>query len=119
VAEGDLAADLSRGGWLTLIAPRSVLPPFAHLGEQLRFLAGRHSYEAELAHSSQPVGSRFAVFDWGGFGGMNTFLIYDESDKIALPFNLGASPAGAMGEMMQMCGGRVVRISGHSYRSDT
>jgi hypothetical protein len=69
---------------LVPLAPHVALGPFAWLGLRAHLLERQSSYEAELATlpTDKP---RFRVFDWGGFAGINEFVVYDESDEIALP----------------------------------
>jgi hypothetical protein len=91
------------------IAPLWVVGTFNHAGQILAFELKRGAYEAAIAKSTLPDGKRFAVFDWDGFGGINTFLVFDESDALArreVPEN---------GRSWAECAGQSTRFVGHYY----
>ena len=92
-----------------IAAPNLVLGFFGRIGDYLHLLANKSSYEAEVA--ALPPESHLRVFDWGGWAGINTFLIYDGTDQIVLPAGYRES-----GNLFDQCAGRVVHIMGHYYR---
>jgi hypothetical protein len=102
----------------SVIAPQGVLGAFVRVGQCLRLLTHLRSYDAEIERSTLPVGSRFKVFDWGGFAGYNTFLIYDETGAIERP-QARAWRGAEDGGVSASCAGRVVRLTGHFYICDT
>jgi hypothetical protein len=62
------------------LAPRISIGPFVGLGIWAHFLSEYNSYEAEIA--TLPTDApRFRIFDWGGFAGVNEFIVYDETDQ--------------------------------------
>jgi hypothetical protein len=95
-----------------IAAPDAVFGPFGRIGDHLHVLANKSSYEAELA--ALPSESHLRVFDWGGWAGINTFLIYDGTDQIAFPRGYRES-----GNLFDQCAGHVVHITGHYYRCNT
>jgi hypothetical protein len=93
----------------TIAMPNLVLGFFGRIGDYLHFLANKSSYDAEVA--ALPSESHLRIFDWGGWAGINTFLIYDGTDQIALPTGYRES-----GNLFDQCAGHVVHITGHYYR---
>lgn len=71
----------------------------------------------QLGRSSGPDGSPFDTFDWSvGFaGGPATFLIYDVTDEIALPFKLHKLPIASEQGFGEDCAGNVTHLLGHYY----
>ena len=64
----------------------------------------------------QPDGP-FAGYDWsvGLAGGPATFLIYDVTDKIALPPELHKQPIAFEQGFGEICAGKVIHLPGHYY----
>jgi hypothetical protein len=94
------------------LAPAIAVGPFVRLGFWAHFLSMYSTYEAELVTLPQDT-PRFRVFDWGGFGGVNEFIVYDETDGIALPPAQRHDP---ISENQGVCGdGPALRIVGHYY----
>jgi hypothetical protein len=64
-----------------------------------------------------PHGYRFRSFDWptGLAGGPSTFLIFDESDEIALPFQQHTEDRSEVPGFTESCAGRVQHLQGHYY----
>jgi hypothetical protein len=91
---------------LVVMMPRLIFSPFARLGDYLHLMINMHSYELELAKLPAEKGQRFRIFDWGGFAGSNTFLVYDERDLVAI------APQAEWGFV------GCVQITGHYYRCD-
>lgn len=78
-------------------------------------LMTKNTYEREIASLPEPQGRRFATFDWSvGFIGTNTFLLYDESDQIALPAGKHTKTSNDDGFGPE-CVGNVTHLSGHYY----
>ena len=80
----------------------------------IHLLAEMPFYEAELAASDQTTGSHSQIFDWGGFAGSNGFVIYDDSDQIALAKGT-RNWNNLAGGLAEDCSGRVFRAIGHYY----
>jgi hypothetical protein len=59
----------------------------------------------------------FAAYDWSvGFaGGPNTFLIYDATDEIALPYKLHKQPIAFERGFGDVCAGKVTHLLDHYY----
>jgi len=92
--------------------------PLAQLPAQYAHLfVTRHVYDAQVTSLPGTPGHRFGSFDWStGFaGGPSTFLIFDESDEIALPIsNHVANPRVEQG-FVESCAGHVRHLHGHYY----
>ena len=80
-------------------------------------LMTKNEYDREIANLPEPQGKRFAVFDWSvdfaGSGGI--FLLYDESDQIALPAEKHTKSANNDKGFGSGCGGHVVHLLSHYY----
>jgi hypothetical protein len=72
---------------------------------------------AQLGDTSRPDGSSFATYDWsvGLAGGPNTFLIYDDTDEIALPLKLHKQPIADEQGFGDDCAGKVTHLLSHYY----
>ena len=83
----------------------------------IHFLITRHSYDAQITSLQGAPGHRFGSFDWStGFaGGPSTFLIFDESDEIALPIKNHAADSSVELGFAESCAGRVQHLQGHYY----
>jgi hypothetical protein len=68
--------------WLNFHA---VFGPFLALGDQVHFWVKRGRYDAEVAKLPRDQGPRFAAFTLGGFMLNPSYVVFDESDEIALP----------------------------------
>jgi hypothetical protein len=95
-------------------ALRLVVPPFARLGDYYTFICLPKCRSMKLAASDQTTGSRFQIFDWGGFAGSNRFVIYDDSDQIALAEGT-RNLNNLAGGLAEDCSARVFRAIGHYY----
>jgi hypothetical protein len=82
-----------------------------HVGLTVGFGVG------QLGSPSKHDGSRFAAYDWstGLAGGPATFLIYDESDEIALPLAIHRQPANSEDGFGEDCAGKVKHLLAHYY----
>jgi hypothetical protein len=97
---------------VALAFPRARSP--AHY---VHFLVTRHTYYAQITSLPGTPGHRFGSFDWStGFaGGPSTFLIFDESDEIALPIQKHAAALSVELGFAESCAGRVQHLQGHYY----
>jgi hypothetical protein len=97
---------------VVLAFPLSRLP-----AQYVRFLATRHLYDVQVTSLPGTPGHRFGSFDWStGFaGGPSTFLIFDESDEIALPFHKRVTDPRAEQGLAESCAGSVQHLQGHYY----
>jgi hypothetical protein len=92
--------------------------PLARLPAQhVHFLVTRHLYDAQVTSLRGTPGHRFGSFDWStGFaGGPSTFLIFDESDKIALPMQKHTADRQEEQGFADSCAGQVQHLQGHYY----
>jgi hypothetical protein len=83
----------------------------------IHFLVTRHTYDAQITSLPGTPGHRFGSFDWStGFaGGPSTFLIFDESDEIALPIQKHAADPSVELGFAESCAGRIQHLQGHYY----
>jgi hypothetical protein len=93
------------------LAPRSAIGPFVGLGIWVHFLSEYPSYEAEIATLPKDA-PRVRFFDWGGFAGVNEFIVYDETDAIGVP---PAQRREASFEDPGVCDGPALHLMGHYY----
>lgn len=93
------------------LAPRIALGPFVGLGIWVHFLAEYQSYEEEIATLPKDA-PRVRFFDWGGFAGVNEFIVYDETDTIGVP---SAQRRAAFFEDPGVCDGPALHLMGHYY----
>jgi hypothetical protein len=101
---------------LAIIVPIFLWTPISwaaeclHLGLTIGFGAGQLG-------APPPVGAQFAVHDWsvGLADGPNTFLIYDVTDRIALPLEEWREQAALKDWVGKECAGRVRRLLSHYY----
>jgi len=91
--------------------------PIHYVNDCLHLLLEQKRYEREIAALPNSVKGKFTTFDWStGFaGGPATFLIYDESDEIALPMDKHTSRAGYEAGFGPDCAGKVTRLFSHYY----
>jgi hypothetical protein len=83
----------------------------------VHLLVTRHTYDAQITLLPGTLGHRFGSFDWStGFaGGPSTFLIFDESDEIALPIQKHTADPSAEPGFEESCADRVQHLQGHYY----
>ncbi len=82
----------------------------AHLALTADFGAG------QLGSTSKSVDDRFMVYDWSvGLAGVNTFLIHDVTDEIALPMAQHTRPSSEEDGFGEECAGKVQRLIKHYY----
>jgi hypothetical protein len=93
--------------------PWLVLQPFVKAGVYGRLLLSLPLYEAAIAASREAPGQRTVVFDWDGFAGINTFLVYDETGQAALP--PGRQSAEWLGRVPGECGRTLKPLIGCYY----
>jgi hypothetical protein len=84
---------------------------FVHLGLTVGLGIG------ELNNTLPDVDRRFQAHDWsvGLAGGLNTFLLHDETDEIALPPTRHRDHVVPEDSLEKMCAGRVRHIVSHYY----
>lgn len=102
---------------IALITPLLLWSPITwavdcvHLGLTIGFGVG------QLGSSSKPVGNGFSAYDWsvGLAGGLNTFLIRDVTDEIAVPMALHTESLNSENGFGEECAGRVRHLLDHYY----
>ena len=84
-----------------------------YIGQLLRLQISKQSYSTALDRLPND-GKRFMVFDWAGFGGLSTFLIYDETDRfMAKPGH--RNECTPKGDESYVCDCEWVPFTGHYY----
>lgn len=93
----------------TIVFPQTLGGSLLLLGQSARFQANLPSYELEIAKLPND-GKRFAMFQWDGFAGSSTLIIYDESDELSKPLD---EMNGVDRELIHEC--RITRYRDHYY----
>ncbi|WP_174442178.1 hypothetical protein, partial [Azospirillum brasilense] len=93
----------------TIVFPQTFGRSLFLLGQWARFQDNLPIYELEIAKLPND-GKRFAMFNWDGFAGYATILIYDESDELSKPLD---EINGIDRELIRGCA--ISRYHGHYY----